>query len=93
MIKKKAVISRNQDCISTSLDNNLVILNTNNGKFIKLNYTAQLIWENIEDSPSYNEMIGRLNKLTNLNKDDLVEVELFLHDGCKNMIIEITENS
>ena len=46
-LSQTALIVKADNCISTKIGENTVLLNLETGKYIKLNDTATLIWEKI----------------------------------------------
>jgi len=61
------------ECLKTEVDNNLIILNTNSGKFIEVNATGKAIIKIIEtNNYSVNMVVERL-KLDFEEENNLIE--------------------
>ena len=62
---KTDIIKRNPDVIFTEFNEDLILLNPNNGKYIKINKSASEIW-NLTDKPiSLNKLLTELSKIYN----------------------------
>ena len=47
-------------CFTTEIENNLIILNSETGKYLELNSSAKFIWKLIEDGKNYLEILTSL---------------------------------
>jgi len=47
-------------CYTTEIEDNLIILNSETGKYLELNSSAKFIWKLIEDGKNYLEILTSL---------------------------------
>ncbi len=61
------------DCLKTEVDDNLIILNTNSGKFLEVNATGKAIIKAIEGNNSTVSMVIESLKLDFEEENNLIE--------------------
>jgi len=59
-INLKTIIERSTDQVSSVLDGEVVILNTNTGKYFNLNPVGSRVWEMIETPCSIESIVARI---------------------------------
>ena len=76
-------------CFTTEIEDNLIILNSETGKYLELNTSAKFIWKLIENGKNYSEILTSLldefevsieeaqlaldDLLLNIKKQDLID--------------------
>lgn len=60
---KMNIYQRNLDLIVEEIDNELLILDVNNGKYFALNSVSNDIWKILENPLNVNEIISELTKI------------------------------
>lgn len=76
----------NKSVISKSIDDTEMILNVETGTYHELNESGSLVWSIIKDNNFSKEEITE--KLNQLYKDDLIDIDEFLDDLRKSKLIE-----
>ncbi len=80
---------RNQNLISTYLDNDICIFDSDNCKYLNFNSTATSIWDLIEKPKKIEEIVTQLTKIYDIKQEQcLIEVESFLNNGIKDGLIK-----
>lgn len=76
-------------CFATEIEDDLIILNSDTGKYLELNSSAKFIWKLIENGKNYSEILTSLldefevsreeaqlaldDLLSNIKKQDLID--------------------
>ena len=76
-------------CFATEIEDDLIILNSDTGKYLELNSSAKFIWKLIENGKNYSEILTSLldefevsreeaqlaldDLLSNIRKQDLID--------------------
>jgi len=69
-ITVNSIIRRNDEqFVSTQIDDELVMMDIQNGNYIKLNKMANIIWEQIKEPLSVNQLIKYLETRFFVNED------------------------
>ena len=80
-------IKKNPKCITTSIEDKLIILEFNSGIYFELNQIGMMIWELIDSFKSSKEIIDILSKEFENTADIEKSVEKFLIDCSKKKLI------
>ena len=64
-------------CFTTEIEKNLIILNSETGKYLELNSSAKFIWKLIENEKNYSEILSCLLYEFEVSKE---EAQLTLDD-------------
>lgn len=89
-IKDSNQIQKAENCVSTKIKKNSVLLNLETGKYIKLNETATFIWEQINASIVVEQIKNSLAKEFNVSvKVISSDVDDFLAEAYEKKIIQI----
>lgn len=73
-------IQKNPSCITTNIEDKLVILEFESGVYFELNIVGKIIWELIEQNKTSDEIISNLRKKFNNDSNIKNSVEKFLSD-------------
>lgn len=80
-------IKKNPKCITTSIEDKLIILEFNSGIYFELNQIGMMIWDLIDSFKSSKEIIDILSKEFENKADIEKSVEKFLTDCSKKKLI------
>ena len=84
LIASNTIISRNEDCLSTSNDTETIILNLQTGNYLKLNDTGRIIWNLLENDLAYEDLFEKICSDYDACKDQIEkDLKNFLNE-CKN---------
>jgi hypothetical protein len=78
-INSKSIIERTIDQVSSVLDDEVVILNTNTGKYFNLNPVGSRVWEIIETPSSIEAIVNQIMDEYSVDRD-----------RCQSDIIQLT---
>lgn len=91
-IKENDKIVRTTDCISTEIDNEVVLMHINNGRYYGLNSTLGRIWTELENATIVSALIEKLQSQYQGEpeqiRSDILEV---LEQMQKNKLIQVAE--
>ena len=83
-------ISKVENCITTKIENITILLNLETGKYIKLNESASIIWETIEQSNSVDHLKEIVSELMNASINEIGDdIESFLEEAIEKKIIMV----
>lgn len=80
-------IQKNPECITTSIEDKLIILEFKSGVYFELNQIGMMIWDLIDQHKSSDEIIDTLEKKFKNVTSIKDSVENFLHDCNKKKLI------
>jgi hypothetical protein len=73
MAKKKIspedIVQRNPDMVASKLDDEYVMMSVENGEYYGLDETGSRIWDLIEDEIEVNDLVGKLMKKYDVDKE------------------------
>ena len=75
-------IQKNPNCITTSIEDKLIILEFNSGIYFELNHIGMIIWDLIDEYNTSDQIINNLRSKFNNSSDINDSVKLFLQN-CK----------
>lgn len=85
----KSVV-KSEHCISSKMNNSTILLNLETGKYIKLNQSASIIWENIEKCTSIDHLKKLVSKESGAPLKDIeADIESFLAEAELKKVIKI----
>lgn len=83
------VLLRNQTLYTTEIDNDLVMMDAEQGFYFSLNPTAKVIWEVLASPTSYQDMINTLQNRYQLDEERCKsDINPFLQEMLKYRLIE-----
>ena len=56
-------IIKNPKCVSTSIEDSLIILNLDSGTYFEINKTGKVIWDLLDETNNYGELIINLKEM------------------------------
>ena len=80
-------IKKNPKCITTSIEDKLIILEFNSGHYFELNHIGMIIWSLIDKHNNSDEIIQLLERKFDNKPNIKNSVESFLHDCSKKKLI------
>lgn len=85
-IEENTVISKSTDLLEAPMDDSLALMSIESGKYFGLNSVGRAIWELLEESTPFNELITDL-----LNRFDIDENSC--KEQCKNFLKELKQRN
>lgn len=80
---------RNQQLFSTEIDNDLVMMDVDQGYYFGLNETAKMIWELLETPTVYQDVVSALVTRYKVEETECVsDIDTFIQDMLKYRLIE-----
>lgn len=85
-------IFKNDSCISTELEDNLIILNTDSGIYFELNFSGAFIWKLLDDENDLNSIKSLIVNKFNLTEPEAEEdLKSFIDYCSKKELILVCE--
>ena len=93
-ISNNTIIKRHPDqLLSSKIDEEMVLLSIQKGKYYSLDHTGSEIWEYIHDPIPFSKLIGKLTDNYEVNEEKCIkETKDFLIDLYENGLIKITND-
>lgn len=87
---ERIIICRSPDAISTTIDEETVILNSSTGAYSSLEKIGAIIWDNIKDPTSFRQLIDMILADYEVTEDACIEdLCTFLEEMLEQRLIEI----
>ena len=84
MIEINSIVSRRQDIDTTDLDGDKVMMDLEKGQYFALNSVASTIWDEIENPIEVNEIVNKLLKEYEVEREECEKSVLEFLEGLNN---------
>ncbi len=90
VLSKKTIVIQSKDINSTELDDEIVMMNLQEGKYFALNSVGRSIWKNINEKVTVEQVINNIKEEYDVEDAECEHgVISFLEELKKNKLIEI----
>ncbi len=91
MINENIKIVRKKELLSSRMDNEIVMMHPESGKYFALNPVASRIWELLEEPHTINELVEKLLREFDVTEETCTnEVSVFIEEITEKKLIDIS---
>lgn len=91
---ERAIFNARKNVVATDIDGGQVLLDLDNGQYFSLNRTASIVWQGIEESKNFAEIVQRILRLYDVDEERCRhDVSAIIEALCSSDLVEEVQES